>query len=128
MPTKEKKEDLHNEHKKRLRMRFLEQGGESFYDHEILEMLLSYAIVRGNTNDIAHRLINQFGSLDGVFEANYEDLLKVDGVGEKSATIIKMQFELFRVYETSKYRIKNEEYTTEKVVKYLSGLFFRKKT
>lgn len=127
MTAKDKKEALHNEHKKRLRARFLEQGGESFYDHEILEMLLSYAIVRGNTNEIAHRLINNFGSLDGVFEASYESLLKIDGVGEKSATIIKMQYELFRTYETSKYKIKNEICTTEKIVKYLAGLFFRKK-
>lgn len=123
----DKKEDLHSEHKKRLRKRFLEYGGESFYDHEILEMLLSYAIVRGNTNDLAHRLINKFGSLDGVFEANYEELLKVDGIGEKSAAIIKMQYELFRVYETSKYKIKNKTYTTERTVNYLSGMFYKKK-
>ena len=115
----EKKEDLHGEHKKRLRMRFLEHGGECFYDHEILEMLLNYAIVRGNTNGLAHKLINKFGSLEGVFEANYEELLKVDGIGEKSAAIIKMQHELFRVYETSKYRIKNKVYTTEGTVNYL---------
>lgn len=123
----EKKEDLHGEHKKRLRMRFLEHGGECFYDHEILEMLLNYAIVRGNTNGLAHKLINKFGSLEGVFEANYEELLKVDGIGEKSAAIIKMQHELFRVYETSKYRIKNKVYTTEGTVNYLGGLFYKKK-
>lgn len=128
METKaKKKEVLHEHHKARLRMRYLQEGGfDTFYDHEVLEMLLSYAIVRGNTNEIAHRLIDRFGSLNGVFEARYEELLKVDGVGEKSATIIKMQHDLFRVYETSKYKIKNELYSKERVTGYLKGLFFGK--
>lgn len=121
------KESLHDKHKERLRRRYLEEGSfDNFYDHEILEMLLNYAIVRGNTNEIAHRLIDRFGSLDGVFEARYEELMKINGIGEKSATIIKMQYNLFRAYETAKYNIKNKPYSEELVINYLKGLFFGK--
>ena len=47
--TKEenKETELHAKHKERLRQKFLDNGDFSgFYDHEILEMLLSYSIVR----------------------------------------------------------------------------------
>lgn len=123
----DKNEMIHSRHKQRLRERYLEnEGFNGFYDHEILEMLLSYAVVRGDTNETAHRLLNKFGSLSGVFEAKSEELMKVDGVGEKCAAIIKMQYDLFGIYEASKYNIKNEKYTRERLIGYLRGLFFGK--
>lgn len=35
---------LHKGHRARMKKRFSELGGDSFADHEILEMLLYYAI------------------------------------------------------------------------------------
>lgn len=123
----EKKEEVHNQHKFRLRERYLENGGfNGFYDHEILEMLLNYAVVRGDMNAVAHKLLKKFGSLNGVFEAKSEDLMKIDGVGEKCAAIIKMQYDLFGIYEASKYKIKNEKFSREKIIGYLRGMFFGK--
>lgn len=127
MTTKDKK-DLHKGHKERLRKKFLQTGEFSgFYEHEILELLLNYAIVRENTNEIAHNLIDKFHSLSGVFEARYEDIMKVDGVGERTATLIKMQYELLKVYLNSKYKVKHKPYTTDALIPYLQGLFLGKK-
>lgn len=127
MGTKDKK-DLHKDHKKRLRKKFLETGDFSgFYDHEILELLLNYAIVRKNTNEIAHDLIDRFNGLPGVFEARYEELMKVEGVGEKSATLIKMQYALLKEYLAKKHKVKNKSYKTGELIPYLKGLFFGKK-
>ena len=53
----------HEKHKERMRKRFVSSNDFSgFAEHEILELLLNYCIIRGNTNDIAHMLIKKFGS------------------------------------------------------------------
>lgn len=80
---------MHEGHRSRMREKFLKNGGESFLPHEFLEMLLFYAIPRGNTNPIAHKLIEKFGSLSGVIAADYQALKSVDGVGDGAATLIK---------------------------------------
>lgn len=127
METNDKK-DLHKGHRKRLRKKFLEAGDFSgFYDHEILELLLNYSIKVKNTNEIAHKLIDKFHSLSGVFEARPEELMKVDGISDVSVALIKMQYELLRVYLTSKYDVKNKPYTTGELIPYLTGLFYGKK-
>lgn len=79
---------MHNGHRERMRKKFL--AGVRFADHEVLEMLLAFSIPRKNTNEIAHRLLATFGSLDGIFSADYEQLLTVRGVGPQSAFQLKL--------------------------------------
>ena len=74
----------HEGHRQRLKNRFLQEGLENFEKHNVLEILLFYAIPQRDTNDIAHELLNTFGSLKGVFEADYTELLKVKGVKENT--------------------------------------------
>ena len=74
---------LHDGHRRRKREQFLQHGLDSFAEHEVLELLLFYAISRRDTNETAHRLINTFGSLGGVFGASVEELQRVEGVGEQ---------------------------------------------
>ncbi len=81
---------MHEGHRSRMREKFLKNGGESFLPHEILEMLLFFAIPRSNTNPIAHELIQKFGSLSGVGAADYEALKSVDGIGDNAALLIKV--------------------------------------
>ena len=76
---------LNEGHRERLRRRFQKEGLDNFEPHEVLELLLFYVIPRGNVNHIGHRLINRFGSLAGVLNARYEELLTVDGIGENAA-------------------------------------------
>lgn len=81
---------LNDGHRERLRRRFSKEGLDHFEPHEVLELLLFYAIPRANVNHIGHRLINRFGSLSGVFNAKYEELLTVEGIGEQAALLLKM--------------------------------------
>ncbi len=94
--------NIHEGHRERLRQRFLSEGLENFQDHNVLELLLFYSVPMKDTNEEAHRLIDTFGSLSCVFDASFEDLCSVKGVGERSATLIKMMPELFKKYEVDK--------------------------
>lgn len=73
---------LHDGHRQRKRQQFLSHGPESMADHELLELALFYAIPRRDTNETAHRLLDQFGSLDRVLSAPEQELEKVEGVGQ----------------------------------------------
>ena len=98
----EKEKNLHEGHRNRLKSRFLNTGLDSFEDHNILEMLLFYSIPRKDTNDIAHDLIAHFGSLKAVFDADFDELIKVKGISENSATLIKMIPAVAKAYLSNK--------------------------
>ena len=83
-------EHLHHGHRARLKEKLINFGPDSFSDHELLEVLLYFSIPRTNTNDLAHTLINTFGSLEGVFNADYERLILIDGVGENTALLLTL--------------------------------------
>ena len=90
------KDNLHSGHRSRLRKRYAEFGLDSFDEHTVLELLLTYAVPRRDVNELAHRLVNKFGSLGGVFDAPLEELTKTEGVGESTALLIKMIPEINR--------------------------------
>ncbi|MBR5528711.1 MAG: RadC family protein [Clostridia bacterium] len=92
------KKHTHEEHRKRMKARFLEHGFEHFNDFEILEMILFYSLPRKDTRPIAINLIKKFGSLSAVLEASINELCSVDGISSHSATLIKLIPELARVY------------------------------
>lgn len=65
-------------------------------DHVVLEYLLTYVIPRKDVNGLAHRLLNTFGSLTGVLEADPQRLSAIDGVGEKTALFLHSLYDLHR--------------------------------
>ncbi len=103
--------NLHNGHRKRMLKRFVDNQGQGFSSHEILEILLFPILPRVNTNDIAHMLINRFGSLENVFlEGTIPDFMQISGIGEKSAEYLAVIGEAFRMMEQPKHekkRLKN---------------------
>lgn len=92
----------HAGHRDRVKTRFEKEGLSGFEDHVALEMLLFYAIPQRDTNNIAHDLINEFGSLSGVFEASVESLERVKGVGRNAAILIKLIPEMYSKYQLDK--------------------------
>jgi len=68
----------------------MKSGPEGFTEHELLELLLTYAIPRRNTNDIAHSIISRFGSLSSVFHADVAELASIDGEGESTAVFLRL--------------------------------------
>ncbi len=76
--------------------RYIANGIDSFEKHEILEILLFNIFTRCNTNDISHRLLNEFKSIKGVLNANASDLTAIKGVGENAAARICFLGDFFR--------------------------------
>jgi len=91
--------DLHAGHRERLKQRFREHGLDNFTDIQVLELLLFYAIPRKDTNDLAHGLLNHFGGLANVLDADVTELKKVPGVSDHSATLLALVTELCRYYQ-----------------------------
>ena len=92
----------HKGHRERLRKKFLKYGADGLEKHEILELLLFFSVPRKNTNEIAHFLINHFGSLSKVFDSPIEHIKQINGVGESFAFLIKLIPEICRVYMEDK--------------------------
>ena len=113
---------VHDGHREKLRRRFREAGAEHFADHELVELLLFYAIPRRDTTETAHRLMERYGSLDAVLKAPVEDLVQVEGVGESAALLLRLAPELCRRASVSREKeiILN---STDRAGEYLLGLF-----
>ncbi|WP_415934453.1 JAB domain-containing protein [Ruminococcus champanellensis] len=94
-------QSLHSGHRDRMRTKFLQQGLEGFQEHEMLELTLFYALPRVNTNEVAHRLLQRFGSLADVLNADYHALRDVKGMGESSAMLLTLIAQLSRQYRLS---------------------------
>lgn len=102
---------IHSGHRERMKQRFRETGLRGFSDVNALELLLFYVIPRQDTNPIAHALLDRFGTFHGVIDAPYEDLLKVSGVGENTATFLKLIPAVCKRY-TQGRQIKQKSYVT----------------
>lgn len=89
---------VHDGHRERLKQRFRETGLENFQEHEVLELLLFFAIPYRDTNGLAHRLLEEFGSLAAVCDASPARLKRVPGVGENAATLLNLISPLTRRY------------------------------
>lgn len=111
-------ENIHKNHRLRMKEKVLSGNFDSFADHEKLEVLLYYAIPQGNVNPLCHKLIKKFGSFSGVFDATYEQLLEIDGVGPHTAMLITLLPKLFNAY--SRQRAQNFESlsTSYKTIQY----------
>lgn len=90
---------MHEGHRQRLRQTFLMQGADAFFDHQALELLLTYALPRRDTNALAHTLIDTFGSLQNVLNADVHDLMRIDGVGEQAAILLSLAGSLPRRFQ-----------------------------
>ncbi len=97
-PDSGARDNIHQGHRARLRQSFLDQGLDPLPDVNVLELLLFYAIPRQDTNQIAHRLIDTFGSLEDVFDAPVEELVRRGGLTENAATLIKLTIAVTRRY------------------------------
>ena len=114
---------LHNKHRSRMRNKYRESGLDAFADHEVLELLLFYAIPRVNVNGVAHELMRRFGTLDRVFEADASELCEVPGIGENTALLIGMIPDFARRYALAKNSGKLQMSDCEAVAQYLVNYY-----
>lgn len=93
---------LHQGHRQRLRNRFMQEGLDHFEQHNMLELLLFYSIPQRDTNEVAHRLLNRFGTISDVLNAPVEELETVEGVGHSSALLISSVHQISDIYRRDK--------------------------
>lgn len=105
-------ENLHAGHRSRLRARFLNEGLDAFEDHQVLELLLIFAIPRRDANELAHLLLRRYGSLSAVLEADPVDLAGTEGIGAAAATLVSLVPALTRRYSVGRARQARHTLTT----------------
>ena len=118
---------MHEGHRARVKKRFLEEGLDHFSDIQALELLLFYALPRVDTNPIAHRLLDRFGSLSQVLEASPEELCKVPGVGENGALLLNLIPQMGRFYMTDRAKSATILTSLEQCAEFLVPRFFGRK-
>lgn len=114
--------NIHEGHRDRMRTRYLQEGADGMASHEILEILLYGTIPRGDTNEIAHHLLDEFGSISNLIEADPHEIAKTAGVGIKSAVFLSLLHELVLRYEREKLEQKPALTSIPRSVDYCKAL------
>lgn len=114
---------LHDGHRDRLRKRYLEEGLDHFTEVQVLELMLFYCIPRKDTNELAHRLLDRFGSLSQVLDTRPEDLMQVEGIGENAALFISLFPSVARYYDTNQAQRMTILKDVDECGQYLLGYF-----
>ena len=114
---------LHEGHRQRVKTRYLTEGLDAFEDHQVLEMLLFYCISIKDTNELAHKMIQEFGTLAGLFEADPKDICKMCGVSENTAILTTLIPSLARRYFKAKWGEKPILNSSSKAGEYAVSIF-----
>lgn len=95
---------IHEGHRERLKEQFLKNGLPALTPYQALELLLFYAIPRKDTNPLAHKLLDTFGSVSGVFDAAYEELCRVPGMTHNAAVLVTLTRQTFQAYYKDRFK------------------------
>lgn len=118
---------IHSGHRERLRSRFLKEGLDNFDEVNALEILLFYCIPRKDTNELAHKLLDHFGSFHQVLDASPDELMTVPGIGEGTATFLPLISAACRYYRINQANNITALDTIERCGDYLVNYFHSKK-
>lgn len=95
-------DNLHKGHRKKVRDRYIKEGLDSFNEHQVLELLLFYAIPQKDTNDLAHNMLKEYKSLAKLFDAEPLDIMDRCKVSENTAILVSLLPSIARYYLKSK--------------------------
>lgn len=123
-----KKENVHKNHRQRVKERFLAHGLDTFSEHQILEMALFFALPHVDTNEMAHNLINKAGSFTRVFDLPKEELETVSGIKDNASTFLKFLV-AFTKYYTNQVSIESAKkgMTYDEIGKFLINFYINEK-
>lgn len=91
----------HIGHRQRMLEKIEKLGLKSLDAHEVLEYLLWFTIPRKDTNPHGHKLLNTFGSIANVLDADPNYLASIEGVGKRTALFLTSLPEVFDIYKES---------------------------
>ena len=119
-------DNVHKGHRERVRERYIKSGLDSFEDHQILEFLLFYCYPMKDTNEIAHRMIKEFGTLTNLFESDALEISKRCKVSKNVAVLVSMIPPLSRIYSSSRWKERTRLESSRSVGQYAISLFIGK--
>lgn len=114
----------HEGHRKRLKQTYMEHGDKCLHDHQTLELLLTYCIPRSDTNPLAHRLLDAFGSLEAIFKAEPRELMGEKGVGENTAILLSLVGGMFNRVRSQSLEVECLN-TPNAAAQYCVSLFYK---
>jgi DNA repair protein RadC len=109
-------------HRQRLRERYERSGLEGFHDHEVLELILSYAIPRRDLKTLAKELLDAFGGLASVLDAPPASLMQIKGVGPNAALLLSLLPRLLDRYRQDRWKQNPTFSSTQQAAEYLSSV------
>ena len=121
-------DNIHSGHRERMKEQFFENGLHQFNEHQILELALFYAKPRIDTNEIAHRLLNECGpTVSNVLDSSRSKLMKVEGVGKSTVTFLSFMKEFSSYYVKSKQLSVGRYFKDELegIIRYFEALFLK---
>jgi DNA repair protein RadC len=110
--------DDHKGHRERLKKKYRQSGTAAFLDYEIVELLLCYAIPQGDVKKRARSLLEAFGSIKGIIDADMADLEKVRGIGPHAAVGLKLIRDLCTLYLRQQAEERPQVTCTSELVNY----------
>ena len=116
------KANVHENHRQRLREKFL-KNPDALNKHEILELLLFYAIPRKNVNPLAHLLLDKFESINAILNASASELQSIDGMGEGTTAFLTTLGKILEVVSEEEIKDDLKLFNLENVKKYLIKFF-----
>lgn len=114
---------MHDGHRGRLLDLVYGAGLDTVSTIQALEFILCYIFPRGDVNPLAHRLLNRFGNVSTIMEAELEDLKEVKGMGEKAAKKLKSLLDIFFFYSFDKLTNAKNLQTLGEFFDYIEQIF-----
>jgi len=90
--------ELKKGHRSRLKNKYFEKGISSLFDYEILELLLSYSIIRKDCKPLAKQLLEKYKNLSGVLNSDSEEILKIKGLGKETSLFLRFIKDIHKIY------------------------------
>lgn len=115
-------DNVHKGHRERLRANIYKTGLYNLDNLHFLEYLLTFVIAREDTNPIAHNLLETFGTIDGIFNASVEALVKVKGVGTKTARFLQFMSASAYMYNRDRAIQRYKLDTLNKIIMFIQSI------
>lgn len=119
------KKELHSGHRQRLRDIVKKFGFDNLNDYQKMEYILTMASPRKDVNDVAHRLIDEFGCVSKVLETDSELLSEVEGVGKATAEILSIIPQIANFYFKDRFANNQDTVTNYRTLhNYLKHIYY----
>lgn len=112
---------VHDGHRQRM---YEKMKMNALLEHEWLEVLLFGMQPRRNTNEVAHRLLRRFGTVEEMLSAPLEELQTVEGVGLQIASHLKCIEHFYKYYKKDTSEDFEEAYDPQKFISFINGLSY----